>query len=565
MFASRHRIFCLVRSFVCLLAVLIGSTVPLRARAEGRSPPDTALTRLLDGARAELPATCSEGGVDRLARILCAQHIRIGVRLDYPQFAELDGGRWRGYEIDLARAIARRLGVAAVFVPVTPANRIALLAEDRIDLAIATIGDNTQRDGQARFIRPHYYQSETVLVGRRDLAISGWDDITGKTVCVTVGNGSNAELSSHGARLMLFGNPEQLLDELRNDTCSLVAQDDSFFSTYLAKSEFASRYAIKLGFAPVPWGMAVALGGTERLARGLALMSQIFDRDGVLLALARANHIATEFLRKEQDIWREPACDTESGSTDQACILPPLNAELKPTAFANRVSVFETWLASRTGLKLSLPMFKTVAAWSLLRSGVINSLVLVAGTIVATLAVALAFGALLGARSPALHWPMRLIVVTLQSLPPVMALVIAATVAETAGRYSSSTLIAAAIAALSMINGANAGQAISEAIMTLRAETGSGRPGGSELFILSLGQSAKQIEAFTINAVKGTPIASFIGTPELLNALTDITSFSSERVTTYWLLMVFYIVIVMMVVRLCAMFRWFLQRRGAWV
>jgi polar amino acid transport system substrate-binding protein len=84
----------------------------------------------------------------------------------------------------------------------------------------------------------------------------------------------------------------------------------------------------------------------------------------------------------------------------------------------------------------------------------------------------------------------------------------------------------------------------------------------SELAIFTRGveRAAKQIEAFLINAVKGTPIASFIGTPELLNALTDISSFSSERATTYWLLLVFYIVIIMLVVWLCAGLRWFFHR-----
>ena len=72
--------------------------------------------------------------------------------LDYPQFAELDGTHWRGYEIDLARAIARRLGVDVDFVAVTPVNRIALIGVDRIDLAIASIGDEhaTRRTGALR-------------------------------------------------------------------------------------------------------------------------------------------------------------------------------------------------------------------------------------------------------------------------------------------------------------------------------------------------------------------------------------------------------------------------------
>jgi polar amino acid transport system substrate-binding protein len=39
-----------------------------------------------------------------------------------------------------------------------------------------------------------------------------------------------------------------------------------------------------------------------------------------------------------------------------------------------------------------------------------------------------------------------------------------------------------------------------------------------------------------------------MGVPELLSALTDIASFSSERITTYTLLLVFYMAVVAAVV-----------------
>jgi len=81
-----------------------------------------------------------------------------------------------------------------------------------------------------------------------------------------------------------------------------------------------------------------------------------------------------------------------------------------------------------------------------------------------------------------------------------------------------------------------------------------------EVFSRALGRSATQIVAFLINAAKGTPIASFIGAPELLSALTDITSFSSGRVTTYSLLLIFYTAVVMVVVWACGKFRSFLER-----
>ena len=79
------------------------------------------------------------------------------------------------------------------------------------------------------------------------------------------------------------------------------------------------------------------------------------------------------------------------------------------------------------------------------------------------------------------------------------------------------------------------------------------------LFGRALGRSATQIVAFLVNAAKGTPIASFIGAPELLSALTDITSFSSGRATTYTLLLVFYTVVVMIVVWLCGRLRLWLE------
>ena len=65
-----------------------------------------------------------------------------------------------------------------------------------------------------------------------------------------------------------------------------------------------------------------------------------------------------------------------------------------------------------------------------------------------------------------------------------------------------------------------------------------------------------------VNATRGSPAASVIGVPELLSALTDIASFSSERITTYTLLLVFYMSVVAAVVWLGN--RWVagLQRRA---
>jgi ABC-type amino acid transport substrate-binding protein/ABC-type amino acid transport system permease subunit len=547
------------RRFSWAIFVSLLGAIPLAAQAN--NAPDAALALLLDEARATAakPDACTQPERDRLIGIFCAGHLRVGVRDDYPLFSMRSRDTRHGYEIDVARAVAQRLGVAIDFTAVKPATRIPMLADNTIDLVVATMADNTQRESQVRFVLPHYYQSQTVIVGPRDLHLEH-EDIHGRTVCVTIGNGSNAELVSRGARLMLFDGSDALPARLSDQACILAAQDDTFFASYLNEPSFGDRFAEKFGFAQAPWGMGVALERTDLLARALSLMAQIFHRDGVFLAAAQANHVGIAFLRQQQQVWSQPTCNVDTGNSNRTCVLPPSNPELEPTPFANGVAEFEAIVFRLTGIELTLPMLKIAPAWTLFLDGVVNSLLLITGALAATLAFALLFGAAMSSRLRLLRWTARGTTIALQSSPILLTLVIAASIFHFLLPYSSPLVLCAATAALGLSNGANAGQAIAEAYRTLQAEHDGVPHKRFGLFLRALSRSATQIVAFLINAAKGTPIASFIGAPELLSALTDITSFSSGRATTYTLLLIFYTVVVIGVIWLCRRFQAILER-----
>ena len=549
----------LIRS-VTLAAGLLAALLP---HARAAQSPDAALAALLGEARTEAKTDCAKPGIDRLVAIYCSGKVRFGVRDYYPLFGTGNHGERRGYEIDVAAAIARQLGVEADFTKVNAASRIPMVDDGEIDVVIATMGDTIQREGQVRFIRPHYYESETILVGPKELDVPDWQAVRGRTVCATVGNGSNLDLISHGARLMLFSDAAMLPDRLRDQTCTLAAQDDSFFAYYFTDPSFAARFSSKFGFTEVPWGMGVAPGGSERLARALSLTSQIFHRDGVFLAAARANHIATAFLDQQRQVWARPDCDNDSGSANPACILPPVDTTTQLTSIASEVAAFEAWVGSKTGFSLELPMLETMPAWTLFADGIVDSLILIVGALGATLVFALIFGAAAGSRFRLLRWPAQAVTIALQSTPIVLVLVIVSAVMDATVPYSATVALTASITALGLANGCNAGQAIAEAMLTLRAERGAPASGPVDLFVRALGRSATQIVAFLINAAKGTPIASFIGAPELLSALTDISSFSSGRATTYTILLVFYTAVVMIVVWLGRRFARVLERSHA--
>ena len=86
---------------------------------------------------------------------------------------------------------------------------------------------------------------------------------------------------------------------------------------------------------------------------------------------------------------------------------------------------------------------------------------------------------------------------------------------------------------------------------SLRREEGLGRSLSWPLYRAAVARSITQLLSFLVNAAKGTPVASFTGAPELLAALTDITSFAAGRATTYTLVLLFYMAVVSVVVWGC--------------
>lgn len=538
-----------------LCAALLTSLAAL-AHAGADEPPEVALARLVAEARTQ----CARPDADRLARILCEGRLRVGVRDHYPLFATSEGGQPKGYEADIARAIAARLGVAIDFVRVTAATRIAVIASNGADVGIATMGHDDVRDTHVRFVRPHYYQSVTVVLGPRTLPVYRREDLGRRPVCVTIGNRANAEFVARGVRLMLFDDPATLAERLRDGTCLLAAQDDSFFLAQFRDPAFAHVHEVKYAFGEVPWGMFVARDeGGERLATALGLLSQMFHRDGVFLDLAQRHGIPTVFLEDQQEVWRRGACDRAAGLRDAACVLPPRAVSVSATPFAAQVTAFEGWIRRHTGIGLELPMLKTEPALAMFCNGIVNSLWLVGGTLVATLLCALAIGTALASRHAVVRGGTRAAVVTCQSTPVVLAVVIVAALANALFEFSAAVAIVTAILTLGLTNGAYAGQALAEALHTLRVEAGQGD--APVVLGRAVARSSTQLMAFLVNATKGTPVASFIGAPELLSELTDISSIASGRTTTYLVVLVFYTAVVFVVVALCARLRAVLERR----
>ncbi|WP_158218966.1 transporter substrate-binding domain-containing protein [Roseateles aquatilis] len=527
-----------------MLGMVVMMTVAIPA---GPATAATTASAVEPGRRSpQSPRACALSP-DALARVQCRGELRVGIRADYPPFGQTTPAGPQGFEPALARRLTARLGVVPRFVEVSAADRMVALGEGRVDVLVATTGHTVQRDAQALFVRPHYYQSNTVVVGPRSLRLEKGDGLPalfGRTVCVTIGNSTNAELAVRGGRLMLFASARQLVEQVRNGACALAAHDDSLLLPLLP-----AGHEVKASFAPLPWGVVVPLDGAS-MARVFSQALRRDHADGTLVRLAETHGVDARWLREQQRRWSSWPCDQpgelaarettdgpDAGDT-QGCFDPPRDSQLAATPIAETVDRMERWLRERWGLELTLAMLKTQVALRLFLEGVSMSVALVLGAVLATGVLALAFGAALTARGRWLRWPARGALAAVQSTPLVLHMSVAGLLLSSAGLATMGMVWLVAVAVLGLFNGSHAGQALAESRICLSA---AGEPSG----LLAAGLHARaQLIAFAANATRGTPAASLIGVPELLAAQTDIASFSSESSTTFVVLLVVYVALV---------------------
>ncbi len=132
---------------------------------------------------------------DALADIKARGAIRIAVPQDFPPFGTVGTNMQpQGYDIDMARLIADRLGVKAEIVPVTSANRIPFLQTNKVDLVISSLGKNAEREAVIDF-SDAYAPFFNGVFAPAGVNVGKAEDLAGKSIGVTRGAIEDLELT----------------------------------------------------------------------------------------------------------------------------------------------------------------------------------------------------------------------------------------------------------------------------------------------------------------------------------------------------------------------------------
>jgi len=193
----------------------------------------------LFGAASAIAVMVAFAGVaqaDRIEDIKAAGKIVVGVKQDYKPWGYLTTeGELAGLEIDLARDVAKRMGVEVELVPVVASNRMEFLQQGRIDLIIATMGDNPERRTVVGMVEPNYYAGGTNILSPKAAGLKTWEDLRGKDVCAVQGSYYNKRVTQlYGPNLVSFAGIPEATAALVNGNCVAFLYDNTWVESQLA-------------------------------------------------------------------------------------------------------------------------------------------------------------------------------------------------------------------------------------------------------------------------------------------------------------------------------------------
>lgn len=184
-------------------------------------------TLLLTGAfLAIAPAVQAE---DNLARIREAGEIRIGTEGTYAPFTFHDSDGLTGFDVEIGRAVAERLGVKARFVEGKWDGLIAGLDAGRYDAVMNQVSITEARQQKYDFSDP-YIASAAVLIVRTDNdEIKSFDDLEGKRSANTLTSNFGKLAEKAGAQVVAVQGFNESVDLLLSRRVDATINDELSF------------------------------------------------------------------------------------------------------------------------------------------------------------------------------------------------------------------------------------------------------------------------------------------------------------------------------------------------
>lgn len=222
----------------------------------------------LFAAGAALLASREEAKAQTVDDLIRKGKLTVAIDTTTAPYASLDTSMQpQGYDIDLARLIAKSLKTDIEFVTVNSPGRIPALLTNRVDMVVSIFSITPERAQQIAFSNPYGGQS-SVLLGPKALAVRDFKDLAGKKIAVTRGAMEDivltAQQKANNFQILRFDDYPSTTQAMLSGQVDAMGGGD-FGEIYLKKSAAGDAFEQKFPLHAFHYGIGIRRGNPDLL------------------------------------------------------------------------------------------------------------------------------------------------------------------------------------------------------------------------------------------------------------------------------------------------------------
>ena len=192
----------------------------------------------------------------------------VGIKFDQPGLGLKDGDNFVGFDVEVARYVAKELGYTEVEFKETPsAQRETMLASDQVKLIFATYSITDDRKKKVAFGGPYFIAGQDLLVASANTDITGPETLNGKKLCSVVGSTSAKKIQDTLAKqvqLQEYDTYSKCVEALASGSIDAVTTDNVILAGFASQPQYAGKLkVVGKTFSTERYGVGIKLGDTK--------------------------------------------------------------------------------------------------------------------------------------------------------------------------------------------------------------------------------------------------------------------------------------------------------------
>lgn len=192
----------------------------------------------------------------------------IGVKFDQPGLGLKEGNDNTGFDVEVARYVAKELGYTEVEFKESPSpQRETLLQSGQVKMIFATYSITDDRKQKVSFAGPYFVAGQDLLVRADNTDITGPDSLNGKKLCSVAGSTSAKKIQDNFAnkvQLQEYDTYSKCVEALNTGGIDAVTTDNVILAGFAAQPQYQGKLkVVGKPFSEERYGVGIAKGDVD--------------------------------------------------------------------------------------------------------------------------------------------------------------------------------------------------------------------------------------------------------------------------------------------------------------